>query len=86
MVSQPVKAVILLFPISEGLEGKRKEEERKIATEGQHPIDPTVVWIKQTVRTYGASWRYFSLRKYRNKQIPNACGTIGLLHALMNVS
>jgi len=64
MVSGPVKAVVLLFPISDTLESKRKEEEARIASKGQHPIDPTVMWIKQT--------------------ISNACGTIGLLHALCN--
>jgi len=64
MVSQPVKAVILLFPISESLEVKRKEEDAKYVAGGLDTVDPTVVWIKQT--------------------ISNACGTIGLLHALAN--
>ena len=50
MVSQPVKAVILVFPITESYEQKRREEDRRIATEGQHPIDPTIFWMKQTVR------------------------------------
>lgn len=49
MVSQPAKAVILLFPISEGLEAKRKEEEAKITAGDHTPVDPTVIWIKQTV-------------------------------------
>lgn len=49
MVPQPVKAVVLLFPISEKYETRRKEEDVKIAQEGQHPIDPTIIWIKQTV-------------------------------------
>ncbi|RDB20915.1 Ubiquitin carboxyl-terminal hydrolase isozyme L3 [Hypsizygus marmoreus] len=64
MVNQPVKAVLLLFPISDALEAKRREEDAKIKSEGQPLLDSTVVWIKQT--------------------IPNACGTIGLLHALLN--
>ncbi|KAI0731220.1 cysteine proteinase [Earliella scabrosa] len=64
MVSQPVKAVILVFPITESYEQKRREEDRRIATEGQHPIDPTIFWMKQT--------------------ISNACGTMALLHALIN--
>ncbi|KAH8110835.1 peptidase C12, ubiquitin carboxyl-terminal hydrolase 1 [Phellopilus nigrolimitatus] len=64
IVPQPVKAVVLLFPITEAMETKKKEEDAK-TEEGSLPIvDPTVVWIKQT--------------------ISNACGTIGLLHALMN--
>ncbi|KAG6854543.1 hypothetical protein C0991_005455 [Blastosporella zonata] len=64
LVPRPVKAVVLLFPITEQLETKRKAEDEKIKNEGQPLLDPTVVWIKQT--------------------IPNACGTIGLLHALAN--
>ena len=49
MVTRPVKAVILLFPISEAYEQKRREEDERIATQGQHAIDPTVFWMKQTV-------------------------------------
>lgn len=64
MVPQPVKAVVLLFPISKEYEEKRKAEDERIAREGQHPIDPTIIWIKQTIQ--------------------NACGTMGLLHALLN--
>ncbi|KAF9457206.1 hypothetical protein BDZ94DRAFT_1228329 [Collybia nuda] len=64
LVPQPVKAVILLFPISDAIEAKRKEEDAKFLVEQQPLLDPTVLWIKQT--------------------IPNACGTIGLLHALAN--
>ncbi|KAI0725335.1 hypothetical protein C8Q72DRAFT_888811 [Fomitopsis betulina] len=65
MVPQPTKAVILLFPITQSIENRRKEEDEKVKTQGQHPVDPTVFYIKQT--------------------IGNACGTIGLLHALANV-
>lgn len=49
MVSQPVKAVILLFPITDVYEQKRKEEDDKIAAEGQSELDPTIFWMKQTV-------------------------------------
>lgn len=52
MVPQPVKAVVLLFPISKEYEEKRKAEDAKIAKEGQNPIDPTIIWIKQTVYLY----------------------------------
>ncbi|KAF9268973.1 peptidase C12, ubiquitin carboxyl-terminal hydrolase 1 [Marasmius fiardii PR-910] len=62
MVSKPVKAVLLLFPISEALEEKRKEEDEKI--DGNEVSQNGIVWIQQT--------------------IANACGTIGLLHALIN--
>jgi len=60
----PVKAVVLLFPIDDEGEGRRKEEDERIAREGQSKIDHTIFWIKQT--------------------ISNACGTIGLIHALAN--
>ncbi|KAI5115332.1 hypothetical protein M0805_001869 [Coniferiporia weirii] len=64
IVPQPVKAVVLLFPLTEKSEAERKEEDRK-TEEGSLPtIDSDVIWIKQTIN--------------------NACGTIGLLHALMN--
>ena len=49
MVSKPVKAVILLFPISDAYEQKRREEDERIAREGQAAIDPTIFWMKQTV-------------------------------------
>lgn len=49
MVTKPAKAVILLFPITEPYEQKRREEDNRIAAEGQHPIDPTLFWMKQTV-------------------------------------
>lgn len=49
MVSKPVKAVILLFPISKALEDKRKIEDAEITDKSHPAIDPTVFWIKQTV-------------------------------------
>ncbi|THV04483.1 peptidase C12, ubiquitin carboxyl-terminal hydrolase 1 [Dendrothele bispora CBS 962.96] len=64
MVPRPVKAVLLLFPISSAFEERRKEEDQKIIDEGSLNDKGVVLWIKQT--------------------ISNACGTIGLLHALLN--
>ena len=52
MVPQPVKAVILLFPITESVETRRKQEDEKVKNLGQHPIDPTVFYIKQTASTH----------------------------------
>ncbi|KAF8074775.1 cysteine proteinase [Lyophyllum atratum] len=49
LVNQPVKAVVLLFPITDALEEKRKAEDLKIKNEGQPSLDPTVLWIKQTI-------------------------------------
>ncbi|KAF7796841.1 hypothetical protein EIP86_008025 [Pleurotus ostreatoroseus] len=66
LVPKPVKAIVLLFPITEQYENARKAEDQQIAEKGQHPIDSTVLFIKQT--------------------IGNACGTMGLIHALANSS
>jgi len=52
MVPQPVKAVLLVFPITQALEDENKEEDAKIAKEGQSLIDPSIFWIKQTVRSF----------------------------------
>ncbi|KAI0788814.1 cysteine proteinase [Abortiporus biennis] len=49
MVPQPAKAVILLFPITDSLDENAKQEDETIATEGQHPVDKTVFWMKQTI-------------------------------------
>ncbi|KAF8216280.1 peptidase C12, ubiquitin carboxyl-terminal hydrolase [Mycena galopus ATCC 62051] len=64
MVPQPVKALVLLFPISPESEARRKKEDEEIQTKGQPALDPTILWIKQT--------------------ISNACGTMGLIHAIAN--
>ena len=63
MVPQPVHGVVMLYPIKDVQEEFRKQQEKRIATEGQI-ISPNVKYIKQT--------------------IGNACGTIGILHALSN--
>ncbi|KAF8527315.1 hypothetical protein JB92DRAFT_907678 [Gautieria morchelliformis] len=64
MIPKPVKAVVFLFPVSESTEAMRHAEDAVIESEGQPEVDPSVLYIKQT--------------------ISNACGTIGLLHALTN--
>jgi ubiquitin carboxyl-terminal hydrolase L3 len=48
MVPQPVKAVVLLFPISKESEARRKQEDEEILSKGQPKLDPTIFWIKQT--------------------------------------
>ena len=63
MVPQPVKAVLLLFPVSPQSEDFRTAQVRKIEESGQEL--PPGVWF--TTQTIG-----------------NACGTIGLLHAVGN--
>ena len=49
MVPQPVKAVVLLFPITSASEKKKVEEDEKTQAGTAVPVDPTVIWIKQTV-------------------------------------
>ena len=45
LVPHPVHAVVLLFPIDDALEAVKKEEDAKT-----YEVDPTVFWMKQTVR------------------------------------
>ncbi|KAH0835704.1 peptidase C12, ubiquitin carboxyl-terminal hydrolase [Lanmaoa asiatica] len=49
MVPPGVKAVALLFPCAGVIAAKRKEEDFKIQTGGQEPVDPKVLWMKQTI-------------------------------------
>ena len=50
MIPHPVAAVILLFPITDSSETRRRNDEARIAEDGQDPsIDPSVFWMKQTV-------------------------------------
>lgn len=68
MASQPVRAVILLFPITADSERKKEEEEAKIAKDGQPEIDPTILWIKQTVRSIRAISMW--IRNENNFRLP----------------
>ena len=52
LVPKPVKAVVLLFPARGKLEELAKREE-EMKERGATPVDPTVFWIKQTVRLAG---------------------------------
>lgn len=49
MVPQPVKAVVFLFPISASSETARDQEDALIESDGQPNVDPSVLFIKQTV-------------------------------------
>jgi len=62
MVPQPVYALLLLFPISEGYEKHRKQQNETLKANPAQNQD--LIYFKQT--------------------IANACGTMGLLHALAN--
>jgi len=50
IIPKPTKAVVLLFPANSGIQAKRKEQDEKIAAEGQHPIDQTLFFVKQKVQ------------------------------------
>ena len=66
LVPQPVKALVLLFPIRGKLKELSEEEEAKIKEKGQVPIDPTVFWIKQTVRPSLSKAQYIKLVRDRS--------------------
>lgn len=80
LVPRPVNAVLLLFPIEETGEAFRKREDERIAKEGQPKVDDTIFWVKQKVCEV-----CFDLNRFQIFQISNACGTIGLIHAIANV-
>jgi ubiquitin carboxyl-terminal hydrolase L3 len=53
MVPGPSKAVLLLFPITDAIEQKCKEEDERLEKEKQPNVDPTLIYIKQTVSSGG---------------------------------
>lgn len=55
IVPKPTKAVILLFPDVPEAKAHQKEEDEKIARDGQPHLDPTVFYVKQTVSSEIAS-------------------------------
>ena len=51
MVPQPVAAVVLLFPLTDDFKKKRDARHaEKLKELGEGHLDPTIIWIKQTVR------------------------------------
>ena len=55
LVPELVKAVILLFSARGKLEELTNREEEEMKGKGATPVDPTVFWIKQTVRLAGVA-------------------------------
>ncbi|OCH93699.1 cysteine proteinase [Obba rivulosa] len=49
LIPQPVKFVVVLFPNNQWLQERREEEDERVTKEGQHPIDPSVIWMPQTI-------------------------------------
>jgi len=65
MVPKPVKAVVMLFPITPQNGKFMQDKVNLITTSSEGPqVDPSVFFLRQF--------------------IGNACGTIGILHALLN--
>lgn len=51
-IPQPVKAVILLFPCTDDFKKDRDARyDQKLKKLGEGHVDPTIMWIKQTVRS-----------------------------------
>lgn len=67
MVPSPSKAILLVFPITEVTEKKRKDDDERLAKEGQPDVDPTLIYIKQTVRVF--AFRYMYLYSDRAKDL-----------------
>lgn len=49
-VPKPVEAVLLVFPITKEFDEMRKLEDERLQKDGQPHLDPTLFYIKQTVR------------------------------------
>jgi len=47
---KPVEAVLLVFPITKEFDEMRRSEDEKLQRDGQPHLDPTLFYIKQTVR------------------------------------
>lgn len=48
-VPQPVKAVLLVFPLSDEVDKQRREQDKQVQESGQPDIDPTLFFVKQTI-------------------------------------
>ena len=85
-VPKPVEAVLLVFPITEAFDKMRKSEDEGLQKDGQPHLDPTLFYIKQTVSGILRPRNNKSLKwGSMTSKIPNACGTIALLHSIYNV-
>ncbi|KAJ8508669.1 hypothetical protein ONZ45_g9072 [Pleurotus djamor] len=49
LIPRPVKAVILIFPNIGEVAAKHDQEDDLTRKDGTLPIDPTVLWVKQTI-------------------------------------
>lgn len=83
-VKQPVKAVLMLFPVTEGYEKMRKEQDEDVLENGVEGV-ADVIYFKQT----SPSFSPFFFLPFKDLTVlftvANACGTFALLHTLANV-
>ncbi|KAJ8523142.1 hypothetical protein ONZ45_g377 [Pleurotus djamor] len=49
LIPQPVKALILIFPDLGEVKARNDSEDESVKQIGAFPVDPTLVWIKQTI-------------------------------------
>ncbi|PCH44161.1 cysteine proteinase [Wolfiporia cocos MD-104 SS10] len=64
LVPQPVKAIVVLFPMTEAIRAISDRDDDRHRAGALYPVDPNVIYIRQT--------------------IGNACGTMAILHSLLN--
>lgn len=50
LVPKPVEAVLLVFPITKEFDEMRKSDDVRLQKDGQPHLDPTLFYVKQTVR------------------------------------
>ena len=94
MIPTPVKAVIMLFPITDKTEAARLAESERLK-DGAQTISPNVYFMKQVCPSSQmftpkmTLWRPhdanpLSRAPHLPQTIGNACGTIAVLHSVLN--
>ncbi|GAA5840220.1 hypothetical protein JCM5353_007831 [Sporobolomyces roseus] len=72
-VQRPVKAVLMLFPITEGYEKMRKEQDRKVEEEGVEGVED-ILYFKQTIGN--ACGTFALLHTLANTDVPLSEGPL----------
>ncbi|GJN89922.1 hypothetical protein Rhopal_002911-T1 [Rhodotorula paludigena] len=84
-VKQPVKAVLMLFPVTQAYEDMRKQQDEEILEHGVEGVQD-IIYFKQTsaVDLPSPSARNVTTDRNLFQTVANACGTFALLHTLAN--